>query len=592
MYDILIKNGMVINGEGTPPYMADVAIHGGQIVEIGLDLGLKAVRVIDAKGKLVAPGFIDCHSHSDWTLPVYPDAESALGQGITTVFAGHCGMSPAPLQKYYAYYTFEELAFEKVLPSPIGGVNPGYPQIIEVDLFKDAYRETYGTELDWRDVDGFYNHLEREGIGTNLVSVIGHGQIRFQVLGYDNRREATGDELAKILELCEQAMEQGAAGISFGLDYDPGWFASDEELYAVANCVKKHGKILTTHYQLRPVRRGKTAVHAPIQGAIEMMELALATGVHLHLSHMTGSYNISPPNEEMEYLGAKNFLKLIDDYRSRGANITCDVLCWYSGGDYYYPNIAQRFLPYVVQAGGMKKFSDALKKGNYKKHISDDVKAGKHPSSSVMTYLNPVTMPEWGKDMLITRCARQDYEGKTIGELCKETRKNHVDLLLDILEEDPYACYNMWHTTACPVSNLAYMESDRVSIGLDVTAVNYDFCNGHPELDLPMNYRSTGTYGGYIKYLKMFKDNTPVEKVIRRMTGLTAESLGLSDRGKIMPGFAADIVVFDYDALDEHENLFEPRQRPQGIDYVIVNGKIEVEKGAHNHVRAGKVLRQ
>lgn len=589
---ILIKNGKVVDGTGRPAYEADVEIENGIIKKIGqAEAADDFDRIIDAAGKYVTPGFIDMHSHTDSTLPVYPDAESALGQGITTLFCGHCGISPMPAHKYYSYSVFEEAAFKRVLPYPIGGHNPGYPQIIPTETIRPHYREVLGSDLDWTDADSYYRHLEKSGIGPNFINVAGHGQIRMQVLGYNTDRYSTPEELEEIVRICGEVMDAGAAGISFGLDYAPGWWASDEELEAVARCVAERGKILTTHYQLRPTRRGVTKQHAPVEGMIEMLNLAEKTGVHLHLSHLDGAHLVYPPDEAVERSAAKRMIEIINEYRSRGVHVTYDTIVYYSGGDFYYPQIANRFLPYVMQAGGMQAFSDALKVGNYKEKVAAEIKAGKHPSSSVMTVLNPVAQPSWGDDVPVMTCKDPFYVNKTIGELTKLTGKNYVDVLLDILEKDPYATYYMWGDRTITTYWKVFLQEEDMCTSLDVHHRNYDY---EPEAiapDIPMNYASTGLYGGLVKHLLRVKDSAPVEKTIKQMTANGADALGLKDRGRLLEGYAADVVVLDYEHLDAHEDFLDVRQKPSGIDLVLVNGEIAVENGNHNHCRSGEIIK-
>jgi N-acyl-D-amino-acid deacylase len=587
--DVLIKNALIADGTGGTPFVGNIAVSEGKIVPAD-GSSADAAFVMDAAGKVASPGFIDMHSHGDHMLPVCPDAQSALGQGITTLFTGHCGMSPMPAHRYYSYFCFEDRAFARVLPAPLGGPNPGCSQILPSDLLRPFYKAEYGADFDWDSVSAYFSHLKKTGIGPNIAGMVGHGQIRLQVLGPDNSRPSTAEEIEQIIALCDEAMDSGAFGISFGLDYEPGWFASDGELEAVARCVARRGKILSTHYQLRGTRRGVTGPHAPVEGAVEMMELALKTGVRLHLSHLSGSYAITPPDADIERAGARRMLALIAEYRLKGAHITWDTICYYPGGDFLMPNLAQRFLPYVKIAGGMRAFSGCLRVGNYKRQIADEVKAGKHPSGSVMTYLNPITQPDWGKNLPIIACADKRYLGKTIGELVKETGRHYVDLLLDILEADPYACYYMWRDRAVEQSNIVYMEQAEVSVSLDVTPRDYDFYAGNPGADLPVNHGGTGVYCGFVKFLQMKKDQ-PLETTVRQLSANGAQTLGLKDRGKLLPGMAADITVFDYNALSANENFLDPRSAPSGIDLVLVNGKIAVDRGRHTGVRGGQILR-
>ena len=324
-----------------------------------------------------------------------------------------------------------------------------------------------------------------------------------------------------------------------------------------------------------------------MDGILEMLELAKRTGVHLHLSHLTASFTIKPYDRELERRSVLRVLEIIDSYRADGVQVTYDTIPSYTGGDFFYPNIAQRFLPYVLQAGGMKRFSQALNTGNYKQMLIDDICAGKHASSSVMTYLNPVTMPSWGDGAVITRCAKHDYKGKSIGALCRASGKNYVEVLLDILACDPYACYNMWAASTPGVDTEVFLSVPDMAIGLDLSAVDYTL-RGIFDDDRPQNKRSTGTYCGLIKYLSSGRQ--PMEELVRHLTSVPAQILHLQDRGIIAQGKVADVVVFDPTNLRANENYIEPAQRPEGISYVLVGGKIALRCGEHTHIRTGEVI--
>lgn len=584
--DIFIQNGLIIDGTGRTPYLANVGVESGKIVYLGPD-AFPAAQIVDASGEYVAPGFIDMHSHSDYTLPVYPNAESAIGQGITTMVAGNCGMSPSPCHKLYLPFCIEEAAMAKVLPEPIGGVNPGFMQMVPPELLQPKYQETFGVDLDWRSFADYAAHLRRSGIAANLIALVGHGAIRCQVMGDDIHRAASPEEIEQMVQLCDRCMQEGAAGISFGLDYDPGGYASEEELEAIASCVARNGKILAVHYQLRSIRRGIEAEHSTVDGILEMLELARRTGVHLHLSHLTASFSIKPYDRELERLSVLRVLEIIDSYRASGVYVTYDAIPSYTGGDFFYPHVAQRFLPYVLQAGGMKRFSQALNTGNYRRMLINEICAGKHASSSVMTYLNPITMPGWGTGAVITKCADPGYEGRTIGELCRALGKNYVELLLDILSRDPYACYNMWAGHEPGVDTEVFLSVPDMAIGLDVSAVDYTL-HGLFGDDRPQNKRSTGTYCGLIKYLSSGRQ--PIEELVRHLTSVPAEILHLRNRGTIAQGNAADLVVFAPEKLRTNENFVEPAQRPDGISCVLVGGEIAMQQGKHSHIRSGTVI--
>lgn len=585
--ELLIKNARVLDGTGKPPFEANLGIEGGSISYIGPEAP-EAAQLMDAGGMCLAPGFIDAHSHSDYTLPVYPDAQSAIAQGITTMCAGNCGMSPSPCHRLYLPFSFEERALAEVLPEPFGGVNPGFMQTVPAELLHEPFRKLYGVDLNWRSFGEYVRHLRETGIAPNLMAAVGHGAARCQVMGADIHRPASAEETGEICRICAQSMDEGAIGVSLGLDYDPGNWADEAELEAVVRCTAEKGKTLFVHYQMRPARRGaQIPGHTSVDGLLEVLSLARRTGVHLHLSHLSASFDIRPYDRKLAELGARRVMEIVEEHRALGMKVTYDALANYTGGDFFYPNIAQRFLPYVLQAGGMEAFSRALRTGNYKRLIADDICAGRHPSSSVMTRLDPLAAPAWGGSALITRCSDERCVGKTIGELCRERGCGYVELLLDILEADPFACYNMWSGAEGAVDTEVFLSVPDMPLGLDVSAVDYvqrtAFADGRPE-----NKRSTGTYCGFVKYLTSGRE--PLETMVRHLTSAAAEALGLSDRGRVEPGFAADLVLFDPAKLDARENFAEPAQRPAGIDSVFVNGAPVLLRGRFTGARPGEVL--
>lgn len=583
MMDILFQNGMLIDGTGKPAINANLAVKDGRIAYIGGETP-NAREIIDADGLFVAPGFIDIHSHGDFTLPVYRQAESAIGQGITTVVGGNCGMSPSPCPAFYSQFPFEERAVAKILPKPIGGINPGFVQVVPTEMLRSAYKETFSEELDWKSFAEYEEHIN-QGTGVNLAAYAGHGQIRLQVMGCDYARTATEQERKEILRLCEKTMEEGAIGISLGLDYEPGFFADDEELEAIAKCVAEKSKILAVHWQQRPVRAGKlNPQHKPLDGIMEMLELAKKTGVHLHLSHLFMVFAA----EKDSAACAQDLLKCIQQYREMGAHITYDTLVSYTGGDYFYPKIGQRFQPYVVQAGGLKAFSDALKVGNYRNMVAADIKAGRHPSASVMTRIDPQTMPGFGRSMVVTSCTNQQVVGKTIGQLCEEWNCDLVDALLELLATDSNVCWNMWTDTSISPESAVYLSQLDMAVGLDVSPVNYNSTVPFPEGDYPENCKSTGAYCGFVKYL--LTDFKALEHRIAQMTGIPAEILGWKDRGILAKDAVADLVVFNQKKLDPRENFLHPQMQPCGIEHVLVQGEFALKSGELTGGLYGKIV--
>lgn len=573
MLEYLFIGGLVVDGTGNEAYWSNVGIRGGKIVYIGNEEPFAEERV-NIEGKCIAPGFIDFHSHGDFTIPVYRQAESAIGQGITTIVGGNCGMSPSPCPAFYSQFPFEERAVSRVMPPPFGGINPGFVQVVPTSLIRPAYEAEFGERLDWSSFGEYAEHMRR-GTGVNMICLVGHGQIRLQVLGPDSQRASDPFEIDEIVDMCRQAMDEGAAGISFGLDYEPGCYADKKELIAVAESVAEKNKIITAHYQMRQFRRGKKCIgHTPVDGIREMLDLALETGVHMHLSHLNQIFSSEGDEQKID---AMRLIDEIHEYRTRGAEISYDTLASYTGGDFYYPNLAHRFQPYLIQAGGISAFSRALKIGNYRDQLASDIRKGRDPSTSPLTRIDIANDPDWGKSFLITKTMDESAVGKTVGELCKEKGRDVIDVMLDLLSEDPYTCYSTWVDGEISPESEVYLNTVDMALGLDVSPVNYNSAAPYPKGDYTVNRKSTATYCGYIKYLT--SDVSSLEEKVKHLTKNPAEILGIKDRGTISPGKAADLVVFDKTKLNPCEDFVFPEKQPEGILHVMVNGEFALKDG-------------
>jgi N-acyl-D-amino-acid deacylase len=189
MYDLIVRKGTVIDGTGASAFRTDVAVRGGSIAAVGQLDGCQASRVIDAEGRLVVPGFIDSHSHADCMVAQCPDLESLTVQGVTTICTGHCGIGIAPVHDYYMSTFNDEDAVARVIPHLFAGMRPGHVPAVDARPFKEAYKEVYGVDFDWSTWGKYLAHIERTGVGVNMVPLVGHGQLRHQTMGTDYRRQ-------------------------------------------------------------------------------------------------------------------------------------------------------------------------------------------------------------------------------------------------------------------------------------------------------------------------------------------------------------------------------------------------------------------
>lgn len=591
LFDILIKNAQIIDGSGKDRFISDVAVENGKIVKIANSIDGDAAEIIDATGKILTPGFFDMHSHADFTVAAYPHMEGLLGQGVTTCFCGHCGMGVAPIDKYYIETPggVDGAAISRLVPPLGGGPNPIKFRIVDTEALRPVFGDATGTELDWTSFGEYLQHLEKSGVGCNLVINVSHAQIRVQVLGLDYRRSATKEEVEQMKVYVREAMEAGAAGMSTGLEYCPGTYADTYELTELARVVAEYDGVVTSHLQWRKSRCEKIMPqHEGVDGVCEMLDIGKNTGVRIHISHMLNGYTVSPNDAMMERAGVRRLLEVIDGYRKEGVRVSWDVLPYDAVAIYYFPQLATYMRPYVDECGGKQKFSRALKIGDYRDRIAQEIKSGGHRSASPLVRFDPTTNPEWAKLYVITKCTEQKYVGKTILELAQETGKDSVDVMLDILQEDPEAGCGAWRPY--PAQRFyEYNLAEDATIGLDNVALDYDYFHQDAE-DMPYELGTPSAYCGMVSYIE--QELLPrLEDTIKRLTGNAATALGLTDRGFIKEGLSADIVIMDYENLASNKNFVDPRTAPSGIDYVIVNGKIAVDHTQQKHPHSGRVYR-
>lgn len=591
MNRILIQNGTVIDGSGAPGFVADVLIGDGRILKIGPKLGDRpdcaGAEIIDAAGKLVMPGFINMHSHADCSAAMYPNMESTLGQGVTTEFTGHCGLGVAPIKEHWLYMFPEKKAFRQVNPEPIGGINPYGAYIVPAERMRPAFERAYGQKLDWTTFGEFLDHLRRVRTGANLATVAGQAHIRLQAMGLDYKRPATEEEIRAMEDSLEEAMDGGALGLGLGLDYHPGLYASREELLRLMTLVARRGGIVTAHTRMRPndYYQHKANVYESYR---EFMELGLESGARIHISHISNAFEVTPKDDAMEKKGVRRTLALLEQYREQGLSVTWDVIPYGAFGPFHYPMAASMFQPYVEQCGGVTAFAEVLKVGNYRQLIAEEIRGGNHASRGIFTRFNPKGDPEWDTRQRFTRTKDETLVGKTIREAAEG--RDSLDFLLNLLAEDPQASIiQLSRRPEHTPDRDEFVEQQDATIGLDTWTFDYDACLN--EEGMPLECGSPATYEGMTAFLEREKARgVSVETTVQKLTSNAARCLGLTDRGLIREGYAADLLVVDYDHFSACQCLADPRHGARGLDYVIVGGQVAVRQKIHTHVRSGRIL--
>jgi len=531
-YDIVIRGGRVIDGTGAPWFYADVGVRDGRIATVG-DLGeAAAVEVIDAAGRVVTPGFIDMHTHSDLALLRDGRGLSKIRQGVTTEVIGEGG-----------------------------SVAPRRP---------DAPSGDEQVVADWTTLRGYFDRLDSAGTSGNVMSYISAGQLRRYVMGEGAQRKPTAEELEEMKRLLAQGMEDGAAGLVMALEtpgqeqLGPGNTLSDaqpstEELIELAKVVAPYGGMYATHLR----DQGRYIV----EGIEEAATIGEQGGVRVQIFHLKAA-------------GRPNFGKMgtalaaIEAARMRGVDIAADM----------YPYIAASHgltteVPRWAHEGGREKFLARLADPELRPRIKRETTAYMNTK-----YYNETTGAS-GFDAVIVASTPKNperYVGKTLGEIAREQGKAPDDMVLDLLIEQGLSVgIVMFYMSESDVQ-LA-MQNPLLSFDSDGTAASPDF-GGQPH---PRWY---GTFprvlGHYVRELGVLE----LEDAVRRMTSLAAARMGIPDRGIVRPGMWADLVVFDPDVVIDRATFDNPHQFPDGIGDVIVNGVAVVRGGEHTGALPGRPL--
>ncbi len=528
-YDLLIVHGQILDGSGSPAIEGTVAVKDGKIAAVGRLESTSAKRAIDAAGLVVAPGFIDLHSHSDFTLLVDGNAQSKIRQGVTTEILG-----------------------ESDSAGPVLG--PAVPE------FDKSLKPT-GVKRDWTTLGEYFARLERQHISVNIASYVGSGQVRADVVGYVNRAPRE-DEMDQMKELVDQAMRQGAIGVSSGLIYAPNMYAKTKELIELAQVGAKYGGIYTSHI------RGEGA-HG-VQAIQEAIQIAIKANLPAHILHfkVDGKDNWGHMGEQ---------IKTIEESRSNGVDITADQ----------YPYIAamtglEQCLPPRYLEGTSQRIVARLKSADARTRIRDDIAAGLPGWED-----NEVKSVGGWRGVMVASCQKPEnkkYEGKRMDEVAKMMGKDPVDALCDLLISEEGSAEAIYFSMSEPDVELA-MKQPWVGIGSDGSAVSPEMAfvgKPHP--------RFYGTFprvlGVYVREKKVLT----LPEAVHKMTGLSAKIVGLTDRGLLKPGMAADITLFDPNTVIDKATFEDPAQYPVGIPYVIVNGVVVIDKGEHTGAKPGRVL--
>lgn len=526
MYDILIRGGTVIDGTGSPGRQLDIAVKKGKIAAMAVNIREPAQQTIFADGMVVTPGFIDTHSHSDLALLENPRLQEKIRQGITTEILGQDGLGLAPV------YTEEAK-----------------------DMLREHVRGLLGSPdlaWEWSSFEEYLKFYYRKGIVLNVGALVSHGAIRIAVMGMEDRL-ASAEELEEMKRILAEAIEAGAMGMSTGLIYPPCNYGDFNELVELARVVARYDRAFVVHV--------RNEADNLLEAQQEMIDLARAAGVRLHISHL-------------KTIGKKNWSKVsvslatLEAARKSGVTITADQYPYLAGS-----TSLSACLPPWAMAGGPQVMASRLRDPVERQRIKD---AFKQP---IPNWLNRGQTEGW-ENVIVASVGSGDpaVVGKSVAALAAERAQDPVDVIMDIiLAEENRATMVCFQNSEESLTQV--MQKPWVMVATDgILGAG----KPHPRL-----------YGTFPRVLGRYVREQGVltlEEAVRKMTALPAATFGLTDRGVLKEGLAADVVIFDPEQVIDCATFEEPKQWPKGINYVLVNGELVVAGGEVTEALPGQVL--
>jgi N-acyl-D-amino-acid deacylase len=574
MYSLVLKNATVIDGTGKPAYQADLGIAGDKIAAIGEIQ--QAENAVDVSGMVVTPGFIDPHSHADCSIFLYPDCESYVRQGITTFVGGQCGDSNAPIRRYWMRKYWEYDMWDAIDPYIYGQTT-----IQPVEKAIAGIEKKAGIRIDWRSFGEYLDRVERQGMGCNMITLLGHSQVRADVMGLDQRRAPTPREMDEMKACVDEAMACGAWGLSTGRDYPPSAYADPAEIIELMRHAGRQGGMYFTHWKRTGVRVGTPEKPNKLAGIVEALEIGMAAGVKTQVSHISTGFDIYPPNEDMDLYAAKVTLDIFDGYLQKGAQAAFDVIPGRSGGIAMIPFLASKLMPWVRQAGSLSGFIRNLGARDFRTELIEKLEGG------AWYALNPKVNPCWDEAISIGPSQNPKYAGKTLREIGRLLGTSSMEAVMALLLEEPRIPIEENKKSDGEIRGL--LAHPKGSPCTDTYAFDLEGTYGR-DMELPELLPHPHTYCAFPKYILQFPAPT-LEETIRKMTGAVAQFLEIPGRGEIQVGNFADLVVLDLKRLKTNENYVEPRVYPEGIPMVVVNGVVEVDQQGFTGRRAGRILR-
>jgi N-acyl-D-amino-acid deacylase len=553
-FDLLITKAQIIDGTGQPAYRADLAINGDRIAalfQIKPDQ-LTAKRTLDAHGLTLIPGLIDPHSHADLLLPLPPSKQAALlggklAQGITTTIIGNCGLGCAPLAN---------------------------PEAVQILRAVNAWMTPQPVEWKWRTVGEYLECIAGNGLALNIATLVPHGPVRIGAMGL-SQGPPTRRQLKQMRGLVEQAMREGALGLSTGLIYPPGMYSAPEELQALAEIVAEHGGIYTSHI------RGSSELLIP--AVQELLDLGRTTGVRVHHSHNEAVGRAHWPKIE-------RVLALEEQAEREGVRISFDMFPYTAAATM----MIALYPPWALE-GGVDSLLERLSVKKTRKQIEREIARATPRWPAWPSEARPHAWPHnlvkatgWGAIYIgyVESRRNKRFENKSLTELAKLTGKSPFDAISDVLIEE-----------RGQVSMLIFeVTGERESSELLAKYARHRLCAFCTDAeDYGRGLPHPAAYGAFPRILGQFvrqEKMLPLEEAVRKMTSYPAAIFGLPERGVIRPGAFADLVLLDPQRVQDRASFARPRQLAQGIETVLINGQVAFARGEERLNLCGTVLRR
>lgn len=526
-FDLVVKNGTILDGTGGPEWRADLGVRDDTISAIGSIDPARGSMVLDAAGLHVSPGFIDIHSHSDSSIFAYPTADSRSRQGITTEVTGQCGFSAAPLEG------------------------------VDADTRRANLAEETGAPVEWTSIAAYFETLERIGISVNQAFLMGHGSLRQNVAGLENRL-LTQTEMASVVRSIEEGMDLGAFGLSTGLEYTPGLFTPTEEIVTLARVVARRGGFYASH-----IRNEESGLLAAIHEAIQIGREA---GVPVQISHLKAA---GRPNWSKQ----RAALNLIESARRDGVQVLADAYPYTA-----YSTSLTIFLPPWALEGGWHGLGRRLNDPSDRVRIRDEVveSVAGDPGDFGLVVISS-TKTE----------ANRHFVGRSLAEVGEIRGMEPVDAALRLLVEEEGTVSMIGHGMSAENVEMV-LSHPLVMVGSDGSSIaptgKAAETRPHPRL--------YGTCPRVLSYYSRERGIFDLPAAVRKMTAAPADQAGITDRGRIARSKKADLVVLNAATVRDAATFDDPHRYPTGIEYVVVNGRLVVDAGRHTGARPGRVLRK